>query len=228
MSLPAAILFDMDGTLADSESLWSEGQKKLVESLGGEWSEELNQQLIGQGLGNSAEMMRSAAGSSVPAQKVMEQMIEIMVHAFRTQPLRWLPGAVEAFELAEDLRIPTAVVTSSHSVLVDASFSQWEGPRPHVFVAGDQVSASKPDPEGYLQAARRLSVAPSKCVAVEDSLVGVKAVLAAGTRAVAVRGHQPIPDFPGLSRITDLRELDEELLRRLTSGEVVRTPGSQG
>jgi HAD superfamily hydrolase (TIGR01509 family) len=135
-----------------------------------------------------------------------------MAEMLSSGPLPVMPGARELVEQVSAAGLPYALVTSSERVIMDAVLSGFGAAFP-VTVCADDVSACKPDPEGYLLAAAKLSVEPARCIVIEDSLNGVAAAEAAGCLAVAVPSVVPIPAAPGRVVACSLAELSLQRLR---------------
>lgn len=210
---PAAVLWDFDGTLADSEPLWAEVQHAILREGGVQWSEERMSQFIGAGTERTAAAMAESMGGGVTlAELVLE--IEHRVSDGLRAGLPWLPGARELLAEVSAAGVPSAIVTAS-SRLIMSAVAEHLPQEVRFVVTGDDVSASKPDPEGYLQAAARLGVRPHDVVALEDSVPGTTAALRAGAVVYAVPALAKLAPHPrmrisrtGLAGVTwgDLKE----------------------
>lgn len=218
MNLPAAVLWDMDGTLVDTEPYWIAAQNELVASHGGTWSHEQALQLVGNSLVDSARILQ-AAGVALPEEEVVEWLIDRVVAATR-EVTPWQPGARELLTSVAEAGVPCALVTMSYERFAEVVVTQAGGAL-SVVVTGDQVTHGKPHPEAYLTAADRLGVAIEDCVAVEDSVPGIGSAMASGARVLAVQSHVPLPVLPGLSRATSLELVDLATIARLHAGEVL-------
>jgi HAD superfamily hydrolase (TIGR01509 family) len=184
---PAAVLFDMDGLLIDSEPLWTVAEEELARDLGGSWDEQLKAQIVGTRLETAVPMILRHYG--VPADETTvastsARLLARMVELFADR-LVLLPGAQELLLALHGAGVPTALVSSSYRRLVDALLGQGVGPFA-LSVAGDEVVHGKPHPEPYLVACQRLGVDPADCVVLEDSPSGVASGEAAGCAVVAV------------------------------------------
>ncbi|MGQ0464810.1 MAG: HAD family hydrolase [Sporichthyaceae bacterium] len=194
--LPAAVLWDMDGTLVDSEQYWIECEYALVESFGGTWSEYHAHQLVGGDLIESATYIAEHGKVLLPPREIVDLLLEGVVARTRAH-IPWRPGAQELLEELRSLGIPCALVTMSWRVFAEAVV---DGLPPGTFgalVTGDEVSFPKPHPEPYLLAARLLGAEPGKCVAIEDSPRGVVSAVAAGVPTLAVQHVVPLEPGPG-------------------------------
>ena len=190
MSLPSAVLFDMDGTLIDSEPLWFASEVDLMAELGGVWTLDDQERCLGVPLIEVADYLRERSGTHLTKEDVCERLLLRMEHALRSTPLAWQPGARELLRETRDLGLPTALVSASWARLIDAVSGRFDselGVRAFdAVVPGDEVGNGKPHPEPYLTAAALLGADPADCLALEDSPTGVTAALAAGCRVVAI------------------------------------------
>lgn len=183
--LPAAVLWDMDGTLVDTEPYWMAAETPLVEEFGGTWTHEQALTLVGLGLEDSARILQGA-GVRLPTHEIVDVLTERVMVQLREQGLPFRPGARE---LLADLRaagVRTALVTMSMrrmaSTVVDLlGFEGFD-----LIVAGDDVTRPKPFPDPYLQACAELGVAPADTVAIEDSPGGIRSAVSAGTITLGV------------------------------------------
>jgi HAD superfamily hydrolase (TIGR01509 family) len=213
-ALPAAVLWDMDGTLVDTEPYWMDAEYALVSEHGGRWSEEQARALVGNPLPVSAEVLHRAGGVGLPPEVIVERLIDRVVADVRRH-LPWRPGAQELLRALRAADVPCALVTMSYARLTDAVVSTLPAGTFAAVVPGDQVRHGKPHPEPYLTAARRLGVAPQDCVAIEDSRTGAASAHAAGAAVVAVPHVVPVPPAPGIVVVDTLEGLSPAGLSRL-------------
>lgn len=194
--LPAAVLWDMDGTLVDSEQYWIECEYELVESYGGTWSEYHAHQLVGGDLLESAAYIAEHGGVPLAPREIVHRLLEGVVERTRRH-IPWRPGAEALLTELRALNIPCALVTMSWRVFAEAVLDGLPEGTFSALVTGDEVSAPKPDPEPYAMAARLLGAAPQDCVAIEDSPRGVTSAVAAGVPTLAVAHVVPLEPGPG-------------------------------
>ena len=213
-ALPAAVLWDMDGTLVDTEPYWMSAEFALVAEHGGRWSEEQARTLVGNPLPVSAESIRREGGIDLSVEVIVERLIDDVVADVRRH-LPWRPGAQELLGALRAAGIPCALVTMSYARLTDAVVSALPRGTFAAVVTGDQVRHGKPHPEPYLTAARLLGVAPQDCVAIEDSRTGAASALAAGAAVVAVPHVVPVPPAPGVVVVDTLEGLSPAGLARV-------------
>ncbi|MFT4186074.1 MAG: HAD family phosphatase [Micrococcaceae bacterium] len=195
MKLPKAVLWDMDGTLIDSEKYWFEIETELAANHGVTWSEELAQRMVGNSMEDSAKLMRKV-GVNVTLDEFLEfcnvRMIEkVKKHA----PYR--PGALETLQLLKENDIPCALVTMSYRPFAQAFIDSVPKDTFAVTVTGDMVKNGKPHPDPYLLAIELLNkkgydINAKDCVAVEDSIPGATSAVAAGVKTIGIPLFSPI------------------------------------
>ncbi|MCC4907433.1 HAD family phosphatase [Microbacterium sp. cx-59] len=184
-SLPAAVLWDMDGTLVDTEPYWMAAEKPLVESYGGTWSHEQALTLVGLGLEDAARILQQA-GVRLSTGEIIDTLTASVMTALAEQGIPFRPGARE---LLADLRaagIKTALVTMSLRRMALTVTDLMDFDAFDLVIAGDDVVRPKPFPDPYLQACTALGVDPADTVAIEDSPNGLRSAVAAGTTALGV------------------------------------------
>ncbi|AHH96385.1 HAD family phosphatase [Kutzneria viridogrisea] len=196
MTRPAAVLFDMDGTLIDSEKVWDVSLADLATRLGGVLSPRTRDLMIGSNMDNTMRMMFTDLGLELDV-CAMEEGCRYL--AKRTEELfheglPWRPGAAELLRAVREAGVPTALVTSTERALTEVALDTIGREFFDVTVCGDEVDGlNKPLPEPYLKAARLLGVDPAACVAVEDSPTGTKAAVAAGCTVLVVPCDVDVP-----------------------------------
>ncbi len=188
---PSAVLWDMDGTLVDTEPYWMAAETALVESFGGSWSHEDALRLVGSGLIDSAVILQNA-GVAMEAEAIVSHLTDVVQQSLRTQGVPFRPGARELLRDLRDAGIPTGLVTMSlRRMALDVveliDFEAFD-----IVVAGDDVENPKPHPEPYLQGAALLDVDIAEAIVIEDSPTGVRAGLASGAVTLAVPHIVPL------------------------------------
>ena len=194
--LPSAVLWDMDGTLIDSEPYWMNSEGAFARENNTVWTKQDGLSLVGMSLYDSSKIIKEKVGSSLEPEQIIQKLTD-EVTAQLKQKILWRPGAKELLLMLRREKIKTALVTMSmHRMaqqVVDAiGFDAFD-----VIVAGDDVRQGKPHPEAYLKAAELLGVRPEDCVAFEDSNTGLRSAEAAGTKAVGIKNIVEIPAIPG-------------------------------
>ncbi len=214
--LPAAVLWDMDGTLVDTEPYWIACEVDLVERCGGTWSLEQAYSLVGQDLLTSARVIARKGGVPLPAEEIVEVLLDGVVARVGGH-VPWRPGALELLESLVAAGVPNALVTMSYRRLAEVVVGALPAGRFAVLVTGDEVSRGKPYPDPYLEAARRLGVTPGRCVAIEDSPNGIASARAAAVPLVAVQHLVPLAEHTDGPVLTSLAGLAPSQLLTLAS-----------
>ena len=213
---PAAVLWDFDGTLADTEPLWIAAEYELVGRLGGHWSDEHAHQLVGNSLLDSGSYILHAIGrEDLDPAWVVDQLIGQVIANLLEGPIPWRPGALELLEALVRAGVPCALVSASYRVLLNAALDRLPAGTFAVSVAGDEARNGKPHPEPYERACAALAVNPRQCVVIEDSENGARSGNAAGALVLAVPNHVPIPPAPRRVQVGSLADLDVAALGRL-------------
>jgi HAD superfamily hydrolase (TIGR01509 family) len=210
----AAVLFDMDGTLVDTEPYWIAAEYALVESFGGTWNDTHAHALVGNALLPSARYIREHGGVDLDPHDIVDRLLDDVVRAAR-HAMPWRPGAVALLTELTERAIPCALVTMSYARLARTVTERLHADAFATVVTGDEVNDGKPHPEAYLTAAVRLGVDPTRCVAIEDSPTGIASAEAAGCIVVAVPHHVHIPTAPGRVIVESLTALDVDRLDAL-------------
>ncbi|WP_091640509.1 HAD family hydrolase [Micromonospora pallida] len=209
------MLFDMDGTLVDSEKLWDIALHELAVEYGGKLSERTRLAMVGSSMAASMAMLHADLGQPWRDPEVSAAWInDRIVGLFRTG-LRWRPGASDLLRAVRAAGLPTALVTSSGRRLVEIALDTLGRDNFDVVVCGDEVVAAKPHPEPYLTAARLLGVPIDRCVAIEDSPTGVASALAAGAAVLAVPLEVPVEVVDGVHLRESLTAVDLAVLAAL-------------
>ena len=196
MGLPSAVLWDMDGTLVETEPYWIEAEYELADEHGGTWSEAHALNLVGNDLIESGRYIREHAGIDLEPSDIVEQLLD-KVTARIQRAVPWRPGALELLAELRGQGVRCALVTMSYRRFVAPVLAALPEGSFEVVVTGDAVTQGKPHPEPYLKAAALLGVDPSTAVAIEDSNTGVRSAEAAGCLVLAVPNHVPVLDGPG-------------------------------
>lgn len=190
--MPAAVFWDMDGTLVDTEPYWMASEQELVASFGGTWTHDDGLLLVGLGLWNSAEILRSR-GVDLPADEIVHWLTERVRERLVSQGVPWRPGARELLRSLRERGVRTALVTMSIRSMAEQIVAAIPFDAFDVIVSGDEVEEPKPHPEPYLRAAELLGVEARDAVAIEDSLVGLASAVASGATTIGVPHIVPLP-----------------------------------
>ncbi|MCW2783683.1 MAG: Phosphorylated carbohydrates phosphatase [Marmoricola sp.] len=187
----AAVLWDMDGTLVDTEPYWIEVEFALVAEFGGTWSMEHALTLVGNDLLVSAAYIREHGGVQLPDAVIVERLLDGVIARINDR-VPWQPGAVDLLAALGAAGIPCGLVTMSYERFVAPVLAVLPPDTFATVVTGDRVSIGKPHPEPYLQAAAGLGVDAADCLAIEDSNTGAKSAVAAGCTVLVVPNHVPV------------------------------------
>ena len=187
--MPAAVIFDMDGVLLDSEPLHYEAVRQILEEQGVEFPLEDYFRYLGTTLTSTWDDLCSRYPIQMPFEQFEARYnADVLTQYEAGAPL--IAGAMVLVQQLSEAGIPIAVASSSHRQWVEAALS-GAGLREYFgqTTAGDEVSEGKPSPEIYLKAAAKLDFAPKDCIAIEDAPAGVESAVAAGMRVVLVRSE---------------------------------------
>jgi HAD superfamily hydrolase (TIGR01509 family) len=190
-----AVLWDMDGTLVDTEPYWIATEFAMAEKYGGTWSEAHALQLVGNDLVTSGEYIRRVMGLDLTPEEIVEELLDGVV-AMVEEAVPWRPGARELLLSLSEADVRCGLVTMSYTRFAAPILAQLPPETFRVVVTGDQVEFGKPHPEPYLTAAAALGVPPEECVAIEDSNTGAKSAEAAGCLVLVVENHVPVLEGP--------------------------------
>ena len=210
-SLIAAVIFDLDGVLIDSEQVWAAAREELVRERSGHWRSDATREMMGMSSPEWSRYMHDVLGVPMAPEQIAEEVVERLRALYRER-LPLLPGAREAVTSLAS-RWPLGLASSANRPIVEEVLDLAD--LRELFaatVSAEEVARGKPAPDVYIEAAARLAVVPSECVAVEDSTNGLRAAAAAGMRLIAVPNREYPPDASALE----------------LADAVVRTPGEIG
>jgi HAD superfamily hydrolase (TIGR01509 family) len=209
------VLFDMDGTLVDSEKVWDIALRELARRAGGELSDRARHAMIGSNMARTMRLMREDLGQPDRPEAPDVAWLNDRVFQLFSEGLVWRPGAYELLQAVRSAGIPTALVTSTGRRLVDVALNTLGRENFDVVVCGDEVAVPKPDPEPYRTAAELLGVKIEECVAIEDSPVGVASAVASGAAVLAVPADLELPPTDGVHLLRTLEGVDPAYLAGL-------------
>ncbi len=190
-SLPAAVLWDMDGTIVDTEPYWMASEVELVERFGGTWTHEQALGMVGLGLHDAAVILQGA-GVDLTAEQIIEFLTGRVMTLLRERGNPFRPGARELLRELRENGVKTALVTMSLRKMTEIVIGQIPFEAFDVVIAGDDATRPKPHPDPYLQAADALGVDIAETVAIEDSPNGLRSALASGAVTVGVPHMVPL------------------------------------
>lgn len=190
-----AYIFDKDGTLVDTESIWFEAYTRLLAPYGITHVLEVHRRMMGLAAGECIRLLQAEYPVLPQGEKGTTPLIETMWHHFRLAReeigVRLMPGVEEMLKACEKQEIPLAIATSATRLDTETELSilGW-AKRFQVVVTAEDVARHKPAPDIYVEAARRIGVAPEHCLAFEDGVNGVKSAHAAGMPVIFVRDER--------------------------------------
>lgn len=187
-----AVLWDMDGTLVDTEPYWFAAEYEVVAQHGDSWSDEHARSVVGFDLLESGKYMIEHGGVRLTPHEIVEKLLDSVVANLQRE-IPWRPGARELLTDVRNAGVPTALVTMSWKRFASEVVNALPENSFTVSVVGDDVERGKPHPDPYLLAAKRLGVDITRCVAIEDSPTGVASALSAGATVLAIPHHVDVP-----------------------------------
>ena len=194
----AAVVFDLDGVLLDSEQVWDEAREQLAAERGGHWHPQAQRDMMGMSSTEWSRYMADVIGLPDPPEEINREVVRRLTELYREE-LPAIPGAREAVERLA-ARWPLGLASSSNRELIDLAL-ELLGVE-HLFtatVSSEEVAHGKPAPDVYLEAARRLGVDPTTAAAVEDSHNGILSAKAARMRVIAIPNAHFPPDEDALA-----------------------------
>nr|BFD93855.1 HAD family phosphatase [Kitasatospora sp. Xyl93] len=221
-ALPAAVLFDMDGTLVDTEQLWWRTAAELAEELRHPLTDRDAPEVLGQAVEHTAAHLHRVSGTALGEAELAARLGESFAAkvAAETVPR---PGALALLAALRDARVPTALVSASPRRVVDLVLSAIGRDWFAVTLAAEDTERTKPAPDPYLAAAQRLGLDPAVCLAVEDTPTGVASATAAGCAVLAVPSTAvPMPRGERITLLASLELADLALLGKLAAAGAVR------
>lgn len=189
--LPSAVLWDMDGTIVDTEPYWMRAEHELVADFGVTWSHEDSLELVGASLDHAARVFQRR-GVDLQELEIIERLSSRVIEQIRTE-VPWRPGARELLLELREAGVSTALVTMSYRAMAELVAESIGFTAFDLVVSGDAVAHGKPHPEPFLHAARELGVDARDCVAIEDSPNGVASAVASGAVTIGVPAHVELP-----------------------------------
>jgi HAD superfamily hydrolase (TIGR01509 family) len=198
----AAVIFDLDGVLIDSEQTWNDARRQLTQESGGTWREDAQRAMMGMSSVEWSRYMHEQLGVQMSAEQISAAVVERLERLY-CERLPLLPGAREAV-VALDARWPLALASSANTRIIALVLELADLTSAfRATVSSEEVAHGKPAPDVYLEAARRLGCAPATCAAVEDSTNGIRSAARADMRVIAIpnRAFPPGADALALAAV---------------------------
>lgn len=218
MALPHAVLWDMDGTIVDTQEYWYKAENDFLELNGSTLSEELALEIVGTDLHYGAKILKEHAQSEWPIEDIVNYLLAEVSGEVQAKGVPFQPGAWEMLSQLHAQGVPQALVTMSWQVITEPIVAAFDFNPFSAIITGDQVARGKPDPEPYLAAAQKLGVPIERCVAFEDSPTGAQSAISAGAQVIIIRGDAPVPADWGVRHIDSVAEVTLAELAQLSPG----------
>jgi HAD superfamily hydrolase (TIGR01509 family) len=213
-----AVIFDLDGVLVDSEHVWDEARRELAAERARPWPERATRDMMGMSSLEWSRYMHDVIGVPDSPEQISSEVVRRLEEIYR-RDLPLVEGAVEAVRRLA-ARWPLGLASSSNREFIDLVLELAELARCfRATASSEEVGRGKPEPDVYLETARRLEVAPERCAAVEDSDAGIRSAKAAGMRVLAI----PNPRYPPRDDALELADLVLSSLAELTPSTVSGT-----
>jgi len=210
-----AVVFDLDGVLVQSEEVWDAVREQFVRERGGRYDAEIQRAMMGMSSPEWSRYLHERAGVADEPDAINAEVVRRLLSSYRDR-LPLIPGALDAVRRLA-ARFPLGIASSSNRELIDAVLeAAGMAPLFAATVSSEEVAHGKPAPDVYLEAARRLGIAPERCAAVEDSHGGIRSAKNAGMRVVAI----PNPSYPPDDEALALADVTIGSLDELTVGVV--------
>ena len=209
-----AVFFDMDGLTVDSEPQWLLSEQEVVEPFGYEWTQEDQVACLGGPLSRLGDYMSVKTDNQKPSSYFVEKLIKIQADRMRTNTVA-MPGAIVLVNSLRSHGIKTALVSASPRVIVDAVLDNIGHNLFPFSLSGDDVQKTKPNPEGYLKAARMCESMIENSLVFEDSLPGMQAAINSGAWLIAVPHLVQVEESQRVRSIRSLEQINIEKLMEL-------------
>jgi HAD superfamily hydrolase (TIGR01509 family) len=216
-AMPLAVLWDMDGTLIDSEPYWHESEQDLASAHDKEWSIDNAKSIIGKSLYDSSAILKDHLKSEMHPHEIIDHLTNHVIGRLEEQII-WRPGARQLLLELREAGIKTALVTMSMRRMALAVANSVGFDAFDLVVAGDDVTYGKPHPEPYLKAATELGVTPEQCMALEDSPTGLASAEAAGVRTIGIENMLQLKPAPNRTVLTTLEGFNLKQLAEIYGG----------
>ena len=206
----SAAFFDMDGLFLDSEPQWHQSQQEICARYSYSWDDDDQRICIGGPLSRVGDYISDICAHDMSGAQVVAELTQMMLVKLSTKAIL-MPGAFDAVERISQV-MPVALVSASPRILMDAALTTLPENFFQFTISADDVTRTKPFPDPYLEAAKRMGVAPGSCVVFEDSLTGIASAKSAGCAVVAVPHYVDVALAPKVRVVTTLEEVSLDFL----------------
>jgi HAD superfamily hydrolase (TIGR01509 family) len=206
----SAAFFDMDGLFLDSEPQWHQSQQEICARYSYSWDDDDQRICIGGPLSRVGDYISDICAHDMSGAQVVEELTQMMLVKLSTKAIL-MPGAFDAVERVSQV-MPVALVSASPRILMDAALTTLPENFFQFTISADDVTRTKPFPDPYIEAAKRMGVAPASCVVFEDSLTGIASAKSAGCAVVAVPHYVDVALAPKVRVVTTLEEVSLDFL----------------
>ncbi len=203
----------MDGTLVDSEPIWAEEERKLMAEYGVLWQESDSVACLGGPISRLDAYMRNLVQEKLEPNVLANELVNRMANRLASDT-QYAPGAYELICQFRDANLPMALVTASDRSIMDSVLSSFEEKFFKAAICSEDVAISKPNPEGYLLAAKMLDVDIHRCLIIEDSLTGMTAAKDSGAYLLGINPHPKFEMKDRFKSVVGLAEVTMEYLYR--------------
>ena len=211
----SAAFFDMDGLFLDSEPQWHLSQQEICARYSYSWDDDDQRICIGGPLSRVGDYISDICAHDMSGPQVVQELTEMMLVKLSTKAIL-MPGAFDAVERVRKV-MPVALVSASPRILMDAALTTLPANFFQFSISADDVARTKPFPDPYIEAAKRMGVTTSSCVVFEDSLTGIASAKSAGCAVVAVPHYVEVALAPKVRVVTSLEDVSLEFLEEFHS-----------
>jgi HAD superfamily hydrolase (TIGR01509 family) len=211
----SAAFFDMDGLFLDSEPQWHLSQQEICARYSYAWADDDQRICIGGPLSRVGDYISDICAHDMTGPQVVQELTEMMLVKLSTKAIL-MPGAFAAVERVRQV-MPVALVSASPRILMDAALTTLPKDFFQFSISADDVARTKPFPDPYLEAAKRMCVPTASCIVFEDSLTGIASAKSAGCAVVAVPHYVDVALAPKVRVVTSLKEVTLDFLENFHS-----------
>lgn len=211
----SAAFFDMDGLFLDSEPQWHLSQQEICARYSYLWDDDDQRICIGGPLSRVGDYISDICAHDMTGAQVVQELTEMMLVKLSTKAIL-MPGAFAAVERVRQV-MPVALVSASPRILMDAALTTLPQDFFQFSISADDVARTKPFPDPYIEAAKRMGVTTGSSVVFEDSLTGIASAKSAGCSVVAVPHYVEVILAPKVRVVTSLDDVTLEFLEQFHS-----------